>query len=242
MRFTIQGLLLVMLFLALPTGIYLNRKTARESTELDQRLRSELHTAQLDMLKLPEDQRQLHLDRNEFAPQWSIDQFEKVTQRLEAVFDREAAKVKLITKDDQLGIISIPVMDPREIHRKWLASIPEDSEESFWLVVRLTGFISSSTHDESTAVDLQLTPGQNMIEVRFDKLKKRLLFRVNGQLLVDREVGDKDESFQSRWFTVTELQAKTQQDFASDESLPDLIVYPKGLYGFEARINRGAPL
>ena len=116
----------MMLFLALPTGIYLNRKTARESTELDQRLRSELHTAQLDMLKLPEDQRQLHLDRNEFAPQWSIDQFEKVTQRLEAVFDLEAAKVKLIPKDDQLGIISIPVMDPREIHRKWLASIPED--------------------------------------------------------------------------------------------------------------------
>ena len=247
MRFTIQGLMLVMLFAALGAGIYSNRKTARESIELDKLLRSELHTAQLDMLTLPEGQRRLHLDRIEMTPQWSIDRLERITQHLTDAFEQALSEKCVLPMDGQISIISVPVVDRNLIHRKWLTNIPETGEEPIWLVVQLTDPSPKPSFEDSRETTAKLSPGENMIDVRLLRSadrKEHLQVHVNDQPLVERsgqELGwIEDDRLQDR--LQMELHAKEQQDFSSDDALPNLFtVKPSKRFGCRIRLQRGTP-
>ena len=225
MRFSIQGLLLLMLLLALVTGVLMNTRLALESSELDARLRSELDTAQLDMLKISEDERQLRMDRNEAAPKWLGQQHEQLVEHLAEAFERAAESTVLTPKADQLSLVEVPVLG--QLQCRWHALVPQGA--TIWLAVEFADPVA-----DAPAKKTRLPVGKSIIDVRMTNYGK-LQVRVNNKMVLEQAC----DRPKAREFDIS-FRHKKQQNFDIDANLPKLVEskFSNGI-AFRIQIEKG---
>lgn len=224
MRFSIQGLLLLMLLLALATGMLMNTRLALESSDLDARLRSELDTAQLDMLKLSENERQLRMDRNEAAPKWLGQQHAKLAEHLAEAFEQAVASTILTPKAGQLSVVEVPVLGQDQLQCRWHTLVPEGVP--IWLLVEFADPVA-----DTAVTKTRLPVGKSIIDVRMTKPTfpenadeswlvdyGKLQVRVNDKMVMQQACQSPD----ANEFDIN-FRHKTQQDFDIDDNLPKLV-------------------